>query len=282
MSYASPFHPLLSNPLATIGRPGHDGRKRRYRNSSDDSDETSIDGFITEDLRVGGPYLCSIPLYSLTVPDTHHLARFVGKDQQKFMDSVASILRNHNVDYMSFDICGRQSKIDPEKSPVPTLLVHANRHGLDNSWVNASRAISAYLKCEGQTGVSVEIVDPKLYDPLQYSSVLPTDAIFLVWDQVLEAILARINLADVNTVGCYRIGKSRNKHNNPPTIYITVSRSSSSRPWKDVREQVVNILNRFSLTAAGVLIVKGEIQKVPDPSDPQLPPQQANSTPKLE
>lgn len=93
ISYASPLHTLLSGVLAAVGRPGRDGRKRRYKSSSEDSDEAPpvplpVDGFITEDFRAGGPYLCSIPHGSLPVPKDHPLACFVRKNDYKFMDNM--------------------------------------------------------------------------------------------------------------------------------------------------------------------------------------------------
>lgn len=51
-----------------------------------------------------------------------------------------------------------------------------------------------------------------------------------------------------------------------------VSRSSS-RPWNPVREQVVNILDRFGFAEVGVMIVTGEIQREleDDALAPRLP-----------
>jgi hypothetical protein len=40
---------------------GTSSRRRKTRDSSDDFDDLPLDNFINEDLRAGGPYLCSIP-----------------------------------------------------------------------------------------------------------------------------------------------------------------------------------------------------------------------------
>ena len=164
-----------------------------------------------------------------------------------------------------------------EPSPSPTLVVHANRHQLDDTWINASRALWHYLKCEGQAGVSVEIADPMVYRRPQYSSVLPSDGIFPVWNQILDAIWTGINLDDVNAVGCYGIGHSSNKIENPTTVHIMVS-GSSPRPWNPVRDQVVNILDQYGLSEVGVMIVVGERQRENDDSAPSLPQSACNLT----
>ncbi|KAJ5697974.1 hypothetical protein N7488_011658 [Penicillium malachiteum] len=53
------------------GKLGNDGRKRRSLGSSDDEGGLTSDNLHNEDLRVGGPYLYSIPTSYETIPARH-------------------------------------------------------------------------------------------------------------------------------------------------------------------------------------------------------------------
>lgn len=57
---------------STDGKLESDGRRRRSRHSSDDEGEMFKDGFINEDLRVGGPYLCSLPVETIPMTSTNY------------------------------------------------------------------------------------------------------------------------------------------------------------------------------------------------------------------
>ncbi|KAJ5736091.1 uncharacterized protein N7483_001216 [Penicillium malachiteum] len=50
------------------GKLSTDGRKRRSHGSSSDEDCMTPDGFLNEDLRVGGPYICSFPVEMTLIP----------------------------------------------------------------------------------------------------------------------------------------------------------------------------------------------------------------------
>lgn len=55
------------------GELGDDGRRRRHRGSRDDEGCLTTDGFINTDLRVGGPYLCMVPIQTSQIPASHPL-----------------------------------------------------------------------------------------------------------------------------------------------------------------------------------------------------------------
>lgn len=154
----------------------------------------------------------------------------------------------------------RRFKVNPEEEPVMTAFITATRRKVDNTWLNASREIRAYLCDQTLEEVSVEIADPELFRPRHIFPVLKTDAVFPIWDTVRDTILNEINLVDVQMVGCYRLGKSVNLHDNPPTVLVLVS-TKSNRTWKDTREVIVNILHRFNLPTVAVEICKDEIRR---------------------
>jgi hypothetical protein len=76
--YASPrvWYPSRNSP---------DGRERRNKGSSkEDSAGHQFDGFIEEDLRVGGPYMCRIPC--LWIPLAKHHSQY-----QRLVEDAADI-----------------------------------------------------------------------------------------------------------------------------------------------------------------------------------------------
>lgn len=71
--------------LAYASPSGPHGRKRRCRGYSDDEGHLTADGFTNEDLRVGGPYLFSLPARNIHITKEHPLySRLHGIDSQVF------------------------------------------------------------------------------------------------------------------------------------------------------------------------------------------------------
>ncbi|EEP76151.1 predicted protein [Uncinocarpus reesii 1704] len=106
--------------------------------------------------------------------------------------------------------------------------------------------------------MSVEIADPRVFEPMQYSPIFPTDTIYPVWDAVCDAILD-LDIQGCRAVECFRYGRDTNDQN-PQMVIVTVSPSVKNK-FKQTREQIVGILNHFQLQAVGVSIVKGEIER---------------------
>lgn len=265
LCYASPK--VTSFPLPSdipSGPPARGGRKRRSNGSSEDgSQEEQFDGFINEDLRAGGPYICSIPFLSSSLPQNHPLARRLEVDPTTLYNSILQILRQYNIDYLELDFCGRQSQSDPEQAPIPTACILARKHSLDSSWIDASQKIRSYLVSEGLSDVSIEITDPHVLEPMHYSPVLESDAIYPVWDRVCETILRRLDLKDWKCLECFRTGRNEDTSANPPTIFVTVMKNSP-RDWKRVREDIITIVDSSHLSTVGVSIAEGEIVREQD------------------
>ncbi|KAL2005453.1 hypothetical protein VTN00DRAFT_2664 [Thermoascus crustaceus] len=169
--YASPSVTAVGTALhfkPPVAPSASDGRKRKTGGSSDDSGEPLSDDLINEDLRTGCPYLCAIPTRSLRFPKNHPFVAHLHGDASNLLRNIGTILQSYQVDYQSVDLCGRQSKFDPEPYPIPTVLVLARKHNLDQKWLEASRMIRPLLL------------------------VLSTDAIYPVWNEVCDPILSKL------------------------------------------------------------------------------------------
>lgn len=59
--------------LAYASPSGPDGRTSRYRGCSNDEGNLTDDGFINEDIRVGGPHLCALPARYIPITKNHPL-----------------------------------------------------------------------------------------------------------------------------------------------------------------------------------------------------------------
>ncbi|KAJ5095992.1 hypothetical protein NUU61_005348 [Penicillium alfredii] len=240
------------------GNLNRDGRRRRNRGSSDDEGKITFDGFTNEDLRVGGPYLCSIPTETFAFPESHSLfERLMGSRSRPIHDQVYTILAKHEIRPRMVNFVGRKSRFNPEASPTPTALVYANRETVDRKWLEAAKDIHSYLVAHDIQNVSVEIADPEVFNPPKMFPVLKTDSIFSFWDSFLKTMLEELDLTGMKMVGCYRRGRSQEIMDNPPTVLVIVD-TTSIRDWKPTRELIVGILDRYNLSMVAVEISKDE------------------------
>jgi hypothetical protein len=222
---------------------------------------------VNEDFRAGGPYLCSVPVLSVPWPGNH---QHQALNESDLFESVHTILNRWSVELQSYHLCGRQSKRDPEQTPIPTILILAKKLQLDFKWLEACREIHSLLVSNAMAEVSVEIADERAFRRILCFPVRSNDGIFPLWDSVCSAILNELNLEDMKCIECFRLGTDRDPLNNPPTVMVTVAKSST-RDWKQVREQIVSILNRFKLPSVAIAIAKGTIQRGIDVVDRRLP-----------
>ena len=106
----------------------------------------------------------------------------------------------------------------------------------------------------------MDIRDARAGQPDACFPIVEGDAIFAVWDKVLDAILDTCDTQDWNSVGCYHIGKEqKNWSQNPATVLVTVDKAASARDWRPSREAVVAILDAFDLPMVAVKIVGADV-----------------------
>lgn len=246
------------------GKPGRDGRKRRSHGSSDDEGKIAEDGFSNEDLRVGGPYLCSIPVLTKCLPDANPLHALLWHEVsggETISSRIYQILSNRNICLIKsgpwdhpLTLSSQQSKFNPEPEPVPTIRVQAIRHVIDDLWLETARKIHNLLRQENFGHVSVEIIDPQALHPPRTLPVLKSDPMFNKWDSVLDCILRDVDLTDIQLIGCYRRG--RNSGNENPVTVLVIADVNSKRSWRITRDMIAGILKRSNLPMVAVEVVK--------------------------
>lgn len=260
LSYASPASKHQNGGFNyENGKLGDDGRKRRSWGSSDDEGQLTHDNLDNEDLRVGGPYLCSIP--TALIPIRYDNARFrltclETPEGWGLGMKIIDIIHNYHLDQhdigIVFSFFGRQSIIDPERQPCPTLYILANRGALDDTWLRCARELRGLLISNGLDSCSVEIIDPILMTPINTYPVLPDDKVFREWEPLLKELLARLDLSSIRFIGCFRRGRGPTVLDCSPTVLILVDRIQD---WTETREKVVSILKKRHLQMLAVQII---------------------------
>lgn len=242
---------------STDGKLGPDRRRRRSRHSSDDEGELLEDGFVNEDIRVGGPYLCLLPVKRIPMTSTHH-----GKtnNTKALCQGIVNILNKKKISPSFLQPVGRLSKQNPEKTPVPTMLILAKRGELDETWLQTTREVHAYLLEKGIQDMAVELADPAAFQPLLTSTIKHSDKVFHWWEKVLAEILKFLDPKEVNMVGCHRRGRDTNGADNFPTVVVVVD-PKIDKSWKATRERIIAILDSYQLSMVGVEIIKGTVER---------------------
>ncbi|KAJ5720925.1 uncharacterized protein N7483_008859 [Penicillium malachiteum] len=240
------------------GKLGHDGRKRRSLGSSDDEGLLTWDNFHNEDLRVGGPYLCSIPTTSRPVPYRHPKFRLTTLETpegwslgQKIMKIIDKFHLKPTT--LKFSFIGRTSVINPEPEPCLILWVPAERVSVDDTWLQCARELRSLLIANDLDSCSVEIADPMAFLPMNTFPVLQQDKVFWQWEPLLQELLAQLNLTDIRSIGCFRRGRGTAILDCSPTLLILVDRN---KDWTSTREKVISILKRWRFQMLAVEIVK--------------------------
>lgn len=247
-----------------------DGRQRTNRGSSNDEHLTP-DGLISEDLRAGGPHLCTLPEEWRPITEDHPLYSRLTPDRDLAL-KIFDICYRFNVFVEAVVFCTFQSVLQPEDQPIFTAFLPAKKRDKNEDWVSLSREVLQFLYSEGIAGISVEIRDARAAKPDACFPIVESDAIFAVWGKVLDSILDFCDTQDWNSVGCYHIGKEeKNWSQNPATVLVTVDKTASSRDWRASREAVVTILDAFELPMVAVKIVGADIVCAASPTPTEFP-----------
>ncbi|KAL5342245.1 hypothetical protein BJX70DRAFT_395215 [Aspergillus crustosus] len=253
--YASPQPELPNTYRGTLGR---DGRKRRYQGSSNDDDGAICDdGFINEDLRVGGPYLCPLPATVREFPIQHPI--FDPLSGFTLMNKAAEIMMAHNLSYSIIQLYEKRSNLWPEISVI-SICICSRRTRIDGTWLSAARAILAFIDREDIGPIAVEIADPCAFETCMDTLVYMSDPVFDIWDKVQDRILETIDVTDVTKIVCRRSAFAEDPVNNPPTVLMTVD-YRKMLDWRETRDTVVRILDEFGLGMMAVCITKGRVSQ---------------------
>ncbi|KAJ5087638.1 hypothetical protein N7456_011254 [Penicillium angulare] len=241
---------------------GSGDRKRRFRGCSDDKGLMTRDGFHREDLRVGGPYLCSVPTRTILISRGH--PNFGIMDRQtiegvEFSEAIKEILMKWGTDFHNFDIVGRQSIFNPENKPILTLLIYDNGGNARGCWLSCTRDLRKLLFARKLDHISVEIAHNWAFTCPETWPVLREDEVFKKWDTILAILLKRLNLDGLRMISCLRRGRSSRLQDCIPTVVIIVMPGLQLH-WKSMREIVVRILDEHDLGTVAVEITRDVIE----------------------
>ncbi|OJJ64244.1 hypothetical protein ASPSYDRAFT_84264 [Aspergillus sydowii CBS 593.65] len=280
LAYASPklFPTTYDDPaFAQPGILGPDGRRRRALHCISDPDITPVSagGFINEDLRAGGPYLCKLPMDIEFLRPSHPFYEPLYAPESNVMQRVREILVEWKVAYTDINVMLQTWRFCRERGGVPTISILASRgrDKVDDTWVSCARDIQHYLSAvlpllqdlgqdqgQGLTQplphiIRVEIVAPSALMGDALHPVKPFDEILYSWDELARAIKENINQEGILTVGCDRHGGSDDPCECAQTISVGVLHNSESI-WKGIREQMVELLDERELGMVAVRVHK--------------------------
>lgn len=195
-----------------------DGRLRTSWNSSTDKRIMAYDGFFNEDYRVGGPYICSIPVITYDIPEHHALYPRLVLDNDDLYHSIHSILWRNSIQTRSIRFCERLKNRSRGESGTYGLD-HSYKKDVNEGWLSPCREICAFVHSKGVINVYVEISDMRAFTSDRYDLIPESDPIFPIWDHVLATILDTCDTQHWNSVGCFRIGKSNDWTQDGTIIY---------------------------------------------------------------
>ncbi|OJJ44552.1 hypothetical protein ASPZODRAFT_134633 [Penicilliopsis zonata CBS 506.65] len=242
-------------------RVDHPGSHLKTLGSSLDDWVPTIEGFINEDRRVGGPVLCPLPVVSVAIHHTDPEFVKLSQAEPQLSDHITSIVQRHGIDFIDIDITRRLSKLNPQTSPVPTVVIFANQHQINHSWLDAAKEIHRFLLSKNFANFQVEIVDPVILKPWKCFPVLDTDQVFSHWDNLRDRILNSFNLHEWISLECYRFGKEDVSSKNPPCVVVSVKPDSSTN-WTPTRDRIIAMLDEYALSSSvGVYIIPDVIFK---------------------
>lgn len=227
-----------------------------YTNISTDIDS---DRFMQSGQRAGGPYLCSLPTrdYPVKTENFAYPLPF-----EVIEENVGKILGNSGIAYRQIAIIGRRSKVYPEPSPIPTILISAVGHSRGWIWRDVAKKIHSIYN------LSVEIIDEELEIPVRCFPIHQTDGIFHKWDNIRDTILHNLDIFDWNALECWRFGRSPNQMENPPTVVISVREDSHKNHHTDT-QRIRGILAQFQEPGVSILFMND--QPVPHAPNRPLP-----------
>lgn len=248
------------------GKASSDGRNRRLLGSSDDHGGFTDDGFINQDFRVGGPNLCSLPTETYEIQDSHPLYLIIDVLERRMLTWIFDVLRQFDIEDDHIDpveVVGRAEKGDSQVNSQLTVLIIAVRTVVDDTWLNAARAIQASVILHKETennasakrlldSLAVEFLEITDNYPMYMFPVLEQDEIYDQWPTIRTHILD-IRDTDLLSIGCYRRGRSREADDNPATVLI-LAYPQCRIDWKPFRDDVVKLLDRARLPMVAVEI----------------------------
>jgi hypothetical protein len=164
------------------------------------------------------------------------------------------ILCDLKVQFFAVALKGRVSKVDPEPTPIPTVVVIVPDVPQPDLWYQAARKIQSDLDpC--LHGISVEIIEEKLYNDLYCFPVEQTHSIYSKWGTIAKSILSSLNIQEWTSLQCWRYGSNRDRHLNTVTIIVEVLKTSTES-FHTAAQIIRGVLKQFDEPDVDVLFTK--------------------------
>ena len=231
---------------------------------ADLSSDVDQDGFLQSAQRAGGPYLCSLPAFKQPIDKSHpvYSHRFAS-----IVGDAGKILTERRIQYTFIQVIGRRSKVRPEPSPVPTVVISVSGHPRSRHWRTVARQIYSHLS-HHFVDLSVEIIDAELEVPLRCFPIRPTDSMYQKWDRIRDTILRDFDIFDWTSLECWRYGRSEDPEGADQTVIVSV-REDSDKVYHSDTQRIRGVLAAFQVTDVSILFMKDEILR--SASDERLP-----------
>lgn len=245
-----------ASPVAMGPHPeGDDGRTRRTKSSSHDEIKISLDGFVDEDFRAGGPCLCPLPIDFPALGKSHPAFDRIMDAYRITRYQVRDILRARDIDYHNVGyFLNHHRDSTGFVYSIPTVNILATRHSLQEPWLETSREIYAFLASRRFPDIAVDIYDPAASENHQFSLIL-ADYDEGSWEMAAMGVAKFLRDSEVVDCEFGRFGPGLTAEENPPTVVVMVC-EQSDRDWRMLREKVVSVLNECGLFHVGVSIIK--------------------------
>lgn len=259
-AYAGPGKELgLPTPEQTPSPSRKYKRTRRTHGSSEEElpmTDPSAEVTKTDDYRVGSPHLANLP--SLNIPlseDSPFYKAWIAGLERLVIDS----LQKFEVDWFEISAAARRCLLRDEPANE-TILVLAHKTKPEDKWREAVIAARKLCKSFDVPNVSVEIADERGLKPKRSSTVGDGEPVLAAWPKLESQIVEILGDTLWLAIELLRRGTDEDGINNPITVLITISESSTS-DWTDCRDRIANALEAAEFEYVAVEIGRGTISR---------------------
>ncbi|KAI9803894.1 MAG: hypothetical protein M1825_001774 [Sarcosagium campestre] len=230
-------------------------RARYYRGSSEKFSFTRDGVYTNEQFRVGGPDLCLLPAEHANI-DKDPQAKRLEKATDSLQEVVHAVLKRHNLRRPEGPIIAqRYWKYDREPDHRFTVLMWlGTREKVNDDWLLAVKEIRRLYADNGFSDIIVEMFVWR--DPVLSFPVGAAEDITRIWPSLEPQIVKALSGKECLELNVLRRGREKVPNDNPVTVVLTVSPTSTD-DWIAIREWIVHLLNNNGLEYVAVEIGAG-------------------------
>jgi hypothetical protein len=155
------------------------------------------------------------------------------------------------LEFISVQLVGRLSKVNPESEPTFTLLAIMPDQPNPDIWYRAVRRIHSVL-LRDTPDISVELIEQKLCTGIYCYPVNRTHPIFPKWPSIAQYIVSHCDTREWTALECWRYGTDPRREKNPVTVVVQVLETSTDS-FIAIARYINIILGLFDQTDVDVL-----------------------------